>query len=64
MSDFHRYRKTLSRWLGFAADFASSATTGSPMGVTTDTPAEPPDKTRNRGKEGDGQDAEGSRGTR
>ena len=64
MGHFNRYRKTLSRWLGFAADFVSSATSGSPMGVTTDTPAEAPDKTRRRGQERDGQDPEGPRVTR
>jgi hypothetical protein len=53
MGHSNSYRKAVSKWLGFAADFASSVTSGSPIGVTTDIPAEAPDKARSGGKEVD-----------
>jgi hypothetical protein len=58
MGDSNRYRKGLWRWLGFVADFVSSATGGAPAGFTTDMPAEAPDKTRGTGKDRDGQGPE------
>jgi hypothetical protein len=38
MRDIKKYRAALLRWLGFAADFAASASSGSPIGFTTDVP--------------------------
>ena len=58
MGDSNRYRTALLRWLGFVADFVSSATGGAPAGFTTDMPAEAPDKTRGTGRDRDGQGPE------
>jgi hypothetical protein len=51
MSDSNTFGKSVLRWLGFAADFASSVFGGSPIGLTEIVPEG--DKPRPTGEDDD-----------